>query len=110
MFYNNASMTNLLGSTMPYFPEPIISPLPGPQTIDEYVDDDYVLVSPVQPPCSATPTIYSDIGTTLADAAGWWSCHNCGNMNNPDLAPERCSNCPHYKCADCSNNVPPPVV
>lgn len=109
MLYNNISLVNLSESEMPYLPSPIISPYPGPQTIDEYVDDDYLLMSPIQPPYSATPTIYSGIGTTLADA-GWWSCHNCGNMNNPALAPERCSVCEHYKCGACSNNVAPPVV
>jgi hypothetical protein len=32
----------------------------------------------------------------------WWVCCGCDNMNNPILAPDRCSQCPHYKCSHCS--------
>ena len=32
---------------------------------------------------------------------GWWTCSECSNMNNPKLAPSRCSICSHYKCRSC---------
>lgn len=32
----------------------------------------------------------------------WWTCHNCGQTNNPALAPEKCSNCTHSVCGNCT--------
>lgn len=32
---------------------------------------------------------------------GWWYCHTGGHMNNPALAPERCSQCGHPRCPHC---------
>lgn len=33
--------------------------------------------------------------------AGWWTCHKCGNMNNPELCAGRCTVCNHTKCHQC---------
>jgi hypothetical protein len=44
--------------------------------------------------------------TTLASRpsmAGWWYCHRCGAMNNPDLTDGKCSSCNHTRCAHCKN-------
>jgi hypothetical protein len=95
MLDKNLALTDLSESTMSYLPDAIISPFPGPQTIDEYVDDDYLLISQVIQP------LY---GATRMNAV-WWVCSECKSMNNPDLAPERCSVCQHYKCDDCSSVV-----
>jgi hypothetical protein len=35
-------------------------------------------------------------------AAGWWRCSECRNVNNPELAPSRCSSCAHVKCSSCT--------
>lgn len=35
---------------------------------------------------------------------GWWKCHMCHHMNNPNLTPEKCGNagkCEHLKCPHC---------
>lgn len=32
---------------------------------------------------------------------GWWVCSECGYENNPALAPELCTQCPHRKCPYC---------
>jgi hypothetical protein len=32
---------------------------------------------------------------------GWWTCHNCGNMNNPALSADRCTICSHVNCDSC---------
>lgn len=36
----------------------------------------------------------------------WWRCHHCSYTNNPDLCPERCAGCDHYRCAHCTGVAP----
>lgn len=38
---------------------------------------------------------------TPPSMAGWWKCCRCGQRNNPDLCPERCSLDGHRKCCYC---------
>ncbi|OOQ91279.1 hypothetical protein PEBR_01684 [Penicillium brasilianum] len=97
MQYNNLFLTDMLEATMSFLPDAITSPFPGPQIIDENVDDDYLLISQVQ----VIQPIYSGIRMN----AVWWVCSECSSMNNPALAPERCSVCQHYKCGSCSSVV-----
>jgi hypothetical protein len=33
--------------------------------------------------------------------AGWWTCHGCKNMNNPELTDGRCTVCSHRRCREC---------
>ena len=33
---------------------------------------------------------------------GWWVCSNCTMPNNPELAPQRCPNCGHYRSTCCT--------
>jgi hypothetical protein len=32
---------------------------------------------------------------------GWWVCHKCDSMNNPELCQGRCTICNHTKCNQC---------
>ena len=36
------------------------------------------------------------------DMRGWWKCCHCRHVNNPALAPQRCSICSHDKCRGCT--------
>ncbi|GLI80741.1 hypothetical protein PoHVEF18_009098 [Penicillium ochrochloron] len=82
----------------------------GIQAITEYeykyTDSEYIYLSPnpIEPLYSATPTNHASTGAPIVNA-NWWVCCHCDNMNNPDLAPDRCSVCEHYKCAGCSTVV-----
>ncbi|OOF94706.1 hypothetical protein ASPCADRAFT_208367 [Aspergillus carbonarius ITEM 5010] len=49
---------------------------------------------------STTSTIVSIIASALS-MAGWWTCCNCDQMNNPALTSGRCTVCSHSKCCDC---------
>lgn len=74
--------------------------------IQAITDDEYLnlLLNPIQPLYSATPTSHASSGAPIVHA-NWWVCCHCDSMNNPDLAPDRCSICQHYKCAACNTVV-----
>ena len=47
---------------------------------------------------SSTPSIHT---LTTPSTKGWWYCCN-GHHNNPSLAPDRCSQCQHWRCGSCT--------
>ena len=52
---------------------------------------------------SANQKAHGSGTSTLLAARGFWVCHDCQNINNKQLCPERCGVCPHFKCGSCSD-------
>lgn len=93
------SLTNLSESTMPYGQEQL------PELNAHVVGAAWLPVRPIQSLYgTTTPTSNTGSGAPI-QCADWWTCHDCGHMNNPDLAPDRCSVCGHYKCCLCHGLV-----